>query len=358
MNILDNGKLYRLRNVAFNGLLNVYAGKSDDGTNVCLWGHDNSTEQKWMVSSDNPAGVCMLYTAVSEYSVLDFFTGGINFGNADIWSHNDDENQALFITGESNGAFKIELLQRPKYVLTATGAENNSNVKWALDTEGAAQRWYFDEISPIIKEGLDTAAKCNTTELTNAIAKSKFNYEFIGRYYCANRNAGKIITKDEADKLHASGLSIVSIYQDANNSPDHFSFDIGVDDAQNALEYAIAVMSQPENSAIYFAVDFNPNQQIIEQNIIPYFNGVRSVFEKATVAYRIGVYGSGLVCQKIKQDTHLADLSWLAQSSAYYGTAVYNDPKKYDIRQGCNVKLGGIVFDSNASGINSNFGQW
>lgn len=152
-------------------------------------------------------------------------------------------------------------------------------------------------------------------------------------------------------------MDLVCIYQDANDREEYFSNTIGYDDAKNAVDYAMNIIKQPTKSAIYFAVDFNPSMDTIKSNIIPYFKGIKSVFEMMNVAYQIGVYGSGLVCSVIKE-MGLADYTWLAQSTGYLGTAAYNDPTKYNIRQGCRVKLDNILFDSNASSIAKDFGQW
>jgi len=60
--------------------------------------------------------------------------------------------------------------------------------------------------------------------------------------------------------------------------------------------------------------------------ITSYFQGVQSGLDAASggvSSYSIGVYGSGLVCQTIKQDRSLAKYSWMAESPKWHGTDTY-----------------------------------
>lgn len=355
MNNLSTGKFYNIRNYGTANMLNIYAGRTANGTNVCIWESDNSTEQKWRLEGCSDQGKQYLYSMVEPKKVLDFYSAQDNYGNADIWDGNDPKNQQLLIDEIVFGLYKIALSQNPDLILTAKGTENNSNVCWEKDQNISTQIWEFIEVNPKIKEGLDTAISCDDTTI-EAIYHSPNQYDFIVRYYCAKQTSSKILTRDEAVRL-SHFFNIVCVYQDANNQPNHFSYIIGHDDAKNALNYATSIIHQPENSAIYFAVDFNPDISIINQNIIPYFQGIQAVFNTMNAPYKIGVYGSGLVCKTIKEAGY-ADYTWLAQSTAYYGTADYNDPEKYSIRQGCHVMFNDNIFDSNASGFLPDFGQW
>lgn len=355
MNNVATGKFYNIRNLGTSCMLNIYAGRTANGTNVCIWEADNSTEQKWRLDGCNDQGHQYLYSMVDPTKVLDFYTAQDNYANADIWEGNDPKNQQLLIQEISPNQYKIALASRPNFVLTAKGKTNNSNVCWETDQSEPKQTWGFVEVGPEIQEGLDTAAACSKATI-EAIYRSPNQYDFVVRYYCANQSSAKILTRSEAENL-SNFLNIVCVYQDANNQPAHFSYAIGHDDAKNALNYANDVIKQPENSAIYFAVDFNPDAGIINQNVIPYFQGVQAVFNTMNAPYKVGVYGSGLVCKTVK-DAGYASYTWLAQSTSYYGTADYNDPEKYSIRQGCHVVVNDILFDSNASGIAPDFGQW
>ena len=92
-------------------------------------------------------------------------------------------------------------------------------------------------------------------------------------------------------------------------------------------------------------------QYYLSTNFIVYFVG-------------FGVYGSGAVCKMIKQELRIATHSWLAQSTGYTGTAAYNRPDLYDLKQlpifpnpTYNESDKRIV-DIVLSGNNPDFGQW
>ena len=235
----------------------------------------------------------------------------------------------------SENVWKIRQTSKRNFVLNATSEENNSNVCWKEDKNSPEQLWRFEKIDDRIRDGLDTAAQCNSKTITE-IFNSPNNYKFVCRYYCANQSPSKILTREEAEEF-SKYIDLVSVYQDANNRPEYFSYEIGYSDANNAVNYAINTIDQPKNSAIYFAVDFNSNMDVINTNIIPYCQGIKAAFESMQDPYWIGVYGSGLVCDVIK-NMGLAEYTWLAKSSGYLGTSEYNDPEKYSIRQGCLVR--------------------
>jgi len=62
---------------------------------------------------------------------------------------------------------------------------------------------------------------------------------------------------------------------------------------------------QPAGSAIYFAVDFDPNADQVRGPISDYFRAVSQAFAAAPTRYAVGIYGSGLACRLIR-DADLA----------------------------------------------------
>ena len=355
MSTLRRGAFYNIRNVKSLKMLNIYAGNADNGINVCLWEEDNSIEQKWRLEGSCLEGTVLLHTMVNTNMVLDFYAGNSAWANADIWESGDFENQYLTMEEVSENVWKIRQSSKHNFVLTATGEKNNSNISWQEDRDSTEQLWNFEKIDIRICDGLDTAAQCNLKTIME-ISNSPNKYGFVCRYYCANQSSSKILTRREAEEF-SKYMDLVSVYQDSNNRPEYFSYEIGYNDANNAVNYATNTIDQPQNSAIYFAIDFNPSMDIINANIIPYFKGIKAAFKAMQAPYWIGVYGSGLVCDVIK-NMGLANYTWLAKSSGYLGTSEYNDPEKYSIRQGCLVKLNDVLFDSNSSGYIEDFGQW
>lgn len=206
--------------------------------------------------------------------------------------------------------------------------------------------------------GLDTAGIVSQATL-NSIPST---YTFICRYY-SRFNADKTMTYTEAKRISDTGRFVVSVYQDANNHANAFSYDIGYDDGYAAWGLAQAA-KQPTNTPIYFAVDFNPEATgssamdghtaaEVKTMILNYFRGVRDAFQDrktSTLSYAVGVYGCGTVCQYIKASYGLATYSWLAGATGWPGYNNYNDPTKYNLKQlASTVTYNGVLFDKNVS---------
>src|SRR5262249_10382850 len=80
---------------------------------------------------------------------------------------------------------------------------------------------------------------------------------------------------------------------------------------------------QIPGSAIYFSVDFDASASDLNDNVAPYFQGIRRAFAEesgGTSDYRIGAYGSGFVCTSLTQKG-LAEFIWLAMSRGFRGTS-------------------------------------
>lgn len=98
------------------------------------------------------------------------------------------------------------------------------------------------------------AADC-ATQLTAAKAKTLYDngYRYIGRYLTGNN---KKITRSEAQIIFDAGLKFFPIYQSSANYLEYFTPQQGADDAQKAKK-AATELGLPENTIIYFAVDFD-----------------------------------------------------------------------------------------------------
>ncbi len=152
---------------------------------------------------------------------------------------------------------------------------------------------------------------------------------FVARYYRDPTSHWPPLSASEAQRLSSSGLKIVAVWEPLFPHSEYFSYNSGYDDAVAAYRQAQAV-GQPAGSAIYFAVDFNA-QEI--EPIEEYFRGIAAGFAAASggrVGYKIGVYGSGDVCDAVKQ-ARLAQYSWLSNSISWTGSDDYDD---WNIRQG------------------------
>ncbi len=194
----------------------------------------------------------------------------------------------------------------------------------------------------------------------DAIVESGEDIKFICRYFSETNlpTTNKVLELEEAQIISNKGFDIVSIYQDGSGLSQYQGENL-VKDPEKAYMCARAV-NQPGGSAIYFSVDnIDPSLQQIETYIVPYFEAVKTYLNAQPVKYKIGVYGTGLVCRTIKQEYGLADYSWLAASTGTTGSAAYNDPTLYDIKQFTNQpSFNGTIFDRDVSGYNVDFGQW
>lgn len=111
-------------------------------------------------------------------------------------------------------------------------------------------------------------------------------------------------------------------------------------------------MQQTPGSAIYYAIDFDASQSQVKRQVVPYFQGVLKSMALAgdgAPMYRVGVYGSGRVCSRIKQELKLADFSWLAESSGWAGSRQYKKDNLWDVVQ----ELGG----AGLSGLTADKGE-
>lgn len=105
-----------------------------------------------------------------------------------------------------------------------------------------------------------------------------------------------------------------------------------------------SLLGAPKGACIYFACDKDFSSAEITNLVLPYFRAIRQQF--ADGFYRVGVYGSGKVCQTV-MDYGLANLSWLAQSKGWTAYSAWL-AKASDV-QGAQTKLDGVEVDSDVA---------
>ena len=173
-------------------------------------------------------------------------------------------------------------------------------------------------------------------------------------FICRNIAGGGKMTDREVEAF--SNTSLVSIYPLATTAT--FSRAKGREDAIQAIAEAQRI-GQDNGSAIYFAINSDYSSSTLE-NIVLYFDGIYHYFHNSTNNpnnYKVGVYGSGYVCNRIKQVEGLAEYSFLAAPTGWTGYASYDDPTKYNIKQGEPIIYLDTTFDDNTA-IGDNYGQW
>lgn len=177
--------------------------------------------------------------------------------------------------------------------------------------------------------------------------------DFVARYYRDPASRWPTLTAAEAKMISATGMRLVTVWEWHSGRPDYFSYASGYADAMATYRQAKGI-GQPPGSAIYFAVDFNAFDDNIRGGIDPYFRGVHAGFQAAAGPappdYRVGVYGSGAVCDYLKR-VRLADYAWLSNATAWAGHDRFTG---WDIRQ--YRSSAGLSFDHDTNEARGEYG--
>ncbi|HWB48176.1 MAG TPA: glycoside hydrolase domain-containing protein, partial [Stellaceae bacterium] len=178
--------------------------------------------------------------------------------------------------------------------------------------------------------------------------------DFVARYYRDPASRWPALSLSEAQRLSALGVKIVTVWEWHSSDPGYFTYATGYNDALSAVRQAKAV-GQPPGSAIYFAVDFNARGSAMLA-VDQYFRGINAGLAAAgrgRPEYRVGVYGSGAVCAAVR-GSGLAQYAWLSGSTAWDGTAGYND---WNIRQAAQgARFANLSFSHDANEARSDYG--
>jgi hypothetical protein len=193
-----------------------------------------------------------------------------------------------------------------------------------------------------LAQGIDMAT--DARDVSQELKGSKL--DFVARYYRDPASRWPTLSAAEAKMLSAAGFRVVAVWESHSHRADYFSYASGYADAVSAYRQARSI-GQPAGSAIYFAVDFNAQGPDIRGVVDPYFRGIYAGFRAAaagrTPEYRVGVYGSGAVCDYLKR-MRLAQYAWLSNSTAWAGYGSFAD---WDIRQGKRLPSLSFMHDAN-----------
>lgn len=173
------------------------------------------------------------------------------------------------------------------------------------------------------------------TPVTNARATVLRNhgYSTVGRYL-TNVTGGlnKKIQPGEIQTILENDFTLVPIFQEAGNGLLSFSLESGKSDARKACESALEY-GFPRNTTIYFAVDFDPTEDEINNNIVPYFKGVNQEIQRMGALYRSGVYGTRNVC-RILENAYLSKNSYVSgMSTGFSGNLGFRLPENWAFDQ-------------------------
>ena len=216
-----------------------------------------------------------------------------------------------------------------------------------------AQAGYYCANDPRI-EAVDLSAPVDQSFLDTMRG---IGIKTIIRYYDHEDETlpGKTLRAAERNLILANGFQTAVVFQHHNNWFASFTALRGQQDAERSLLLAQENL-QPKGSAIYFGVD-GPWQSAYElANVAAYFQELKA--RLVGFGYRIGVYGSGLVCNMLLS-TRLAELCWLGASTSWPDYHAYYQMRRWGLAQLRTSQCGGRSVDFNlANDRVADYGQF
>ncbi|MBO0738370.1 MAG: DUF1906 domain-containing protein [Alphaproteobacteria bacterium] len=165
----------------------------------------------------------------------------------------------------------------------------------------------------------------------------------IIRYYDheAETLPGKTLRRTERDLIVLNGFKLGVVFQHHNDEFGSFTTLRGRQDAERSL-YLAKENAQLPGSAIYFGVDGGWKTAFALSSIMAYFKEIKG--RVASAGYRVGVYGSGLVCSTLLR-AGLAELCWLGATANWPGFHEYYPTKAWKLVQLPSTRCGGRSVD-------------
>jgi hypothetical protein len=200
-------------------------------------------------------------------------------------------------------------------------------------------------------EAVDLSAPVSQSFLDNMRA---IGIKTIIRYYDHEDETlpGKTLRRAERDLILSNGFKTAVVFQHHNDQFSSFTALRGKLDAERSIALA-SENSQPQGSTIYFGVD-GPWTELT--SIMAYF---REVYARLVrTGHRVGVYGSGLVCNALLT-SGLAETCWLAAPTAWPEYHAYYQTRKWGLAQLRTTQCGGRSVDFNlVSSADAEYGQF
>lgn len=207
----------------------------------------------------------------------------------------------------------------------------------ALPTNGNAdlQTWASLLVSTGDPDRPGTGADCVTTLGVGELATLlQADYQYFGRYLTntPDRSPDKCLKWGELERVLDAGGHVFPIFQTGGGTPSHFTYERGREVAEEAANAAWAYRI-PENSVIYFTVDWDVVDSQVTSMIIPYFQGVNELIDFTGRTYRVGIYGPRNVCSRVSE-VGLATYSFVSDmSTGYSGNLGYSLPSNWAFDQ-------------------------
>ncbi len=200
-------------------------------------------------------------------------------------------------------------------------------------------------------EAVDLSAPVSQSFLDNMRA---IGIKTIIRYYDHDDETlpGKTLRRNERDLILTNGFKTAVVFQHHNDQFASFSALRGSQDAERSIALAKENF-QPPGSTVYFGVD-GPWKELT--GIIGYFTEIYARLLRT--GYRVGVYGSGLVCNALLTNG-LAETCWLAAPTAWPDYHAYYQTRRWGLAQLRPTQCGGRSVDFNlVNGTDADYGQF
>jgi hypothetical protein len=165
----------------------------------------------------------------------------------------------------------------------------------------------------------------------------------------------KVITPTRARAIANAGLRLGLVSEGWGDFLHRgISADAGRRDGLNALRWVPALGGTAKETVVYFAVDTDATWGQIICLVIPYFRAVTLAFNGGG---RVGVYGSGAVCETLVQQ-RLVTHTWLAAPMGWLRSREYVLSQKWNMKQLLPRNVEGVQCDPNLAGEAGDIGDF
>lgn len=270
------------------------------------------------------------------YNNVEANYNGIKYSTTQIERFAKLVNMGLYVNGVGDGNFNVTINSalikqfQSRYALPVTGICNLTTWLSIFISSGDTSR---------------SAKACDcATILTAEKAKTLYNngYRYVGRYLSGTivGGASKALSKAELQIAFNAGLRIFPIQQGNASYISYFTEEQAITDVNSAYQYATS-LGIPRDTVIYFAVDCDPQDTDISNNIIPYFRKVSSIMngEKKGL-YKVGIYGTRNVCSKVSNKGYAVRSFVSDMSTGFSGNLGFTIPNNWAFDQFSTITVG------------------
>jgi hypothetical protein len=186
-----------------------------------------------------------------------------------------------------------------------------------------------------------TAIDCNVDARPHLEVLRRAGVTTIFRYLNPLGRSSKSCSPEEAVAIAQAGLALGLVSEGWGDfAHGGISAAAGERDAGHALQ-AAPLLGAPDGACVYFAVDCDASEREVSKLVLPYFAELKRAFGSK---YRVGVYGSGLVCSRVLE-ARTADLAWLSCSLGWTGSKEFLASKRWAVAQKVPKHLASFEFD-------------